>query len=128
MPSKKQSSETSRQPVAEWITAGVGLLLVLGALGVVIASALAPRTPPSLEVEVVSVLPAPSGHKVEVEVSNTGSDTAAAVEIEGRLGAETARATVDYVPGRGQARTTLVFAADPRQGVLALSVKGWSEP
>ncbi|MDQ7813986.1 MAG: hypothetical protein RDU12_14875, partial [Brevundimonas sp.] len=63
----------------------------------------------------------------EIEVRNLGDETAAGVEIEGRVGDRTAGATLDYVPAHGRERVTLSFDVDPR-GAVDLSVPGWSEP
>ena len=47
-------------------------------------------------------------------------------EVEGRLGDQTAQATVDYVPAHGEDQVTLAFDADPR--AAEVSVAGWSKP
>lgn len=124
---KREAPPAAATPLTEWITAGLGLILVLFALGVVLASALAPRTLPSLQARIVSAVPSTAGWLAEVEVSNAGSETAAGVEVEGVLGPDTARATLDYVPGHGQATAVLVFPADPR-GRAQVRIRGWSEP
>ena len=43
-------------------------------------------------------------------------------------GAQSASATLDYVPGRGSATAFLRFPTDPRSQPPALSIKGWSAP
>ena len=67
-----------------------------------------------------------AGHVATVLVRNDGDDTAAAVDIEGVLGDQTATATLDYVPAHGHARAYLRFDGDPRAATVA--VKGWSAP
>ena len=127
------AARPSPKPLLEWIVAGIGLVLTLGTLGGLTLEALAPRTPPDLSARELSVLPGAAGFRVEVEVSNRGRMTAAAVDVEGVLtppaGApETAAATLDYVSGGGTETLTLRFHGDPRRGRLDLAVRGWSEP
>ena len=107
--------------------ATLGLILTLAVIGVIVADALRPRRPAAFEVRLTEARRVPSGWVAEIEVVNRGDAAAAAVQVEGRLGAETASADIDYVPGGGQERVSLGFAADPRAGV-ALTVRGWSEP
>lgn len=111
----------------EWAMGGLGLLLVLAALSVILAEAFGPQSPAAPAARLVEARPAASGWRAEVEVTNTGDRTAAAVEVEGRLGAETATATLDYLPARGRETVFLTFDADPR-GAVELSVPGWTEP
>ena len=123
----KKSAPNPKPPLLEWIMGGLGLLLTLAVLAVILREALAPGGPPVLEPRLHAVHGGPGAWQAEVEVRNTGSATAAAVEIEGRLGDETASATLDYVAAGGEETVTLGFAADPRAG-LALQVRGWIEP
>lgn len=123
---RKPDSER-RPPVLEWIMAGVGLCLVLAVLVLILKEAVAAPAPADLRLSLHAARPVAHGWVAEVEVENTGDLTAAAVEIEGRLGAETASATIDYVPAGGTERVVLGFRADPRQA-LQLRPVGWSEP
>ncbi|MDI1327621.1 MAG: hypothetical protein PSV23_12585 [Brevundimonas sp.] len=131
-PAPARKTPASR-PLLEWAVAGLGLVVTVGVLIVLAAAALAPASPPALSARAASVAPVAAGFRVEVEVRNSGRQTAAAVEVEGVLtppaGApETATATLDYVPGGGVEALNLLFRQDPRQGRLELTVRGWSEP
>ena len=106
---------------------GLGLLLTLAVLGVILAEVFAPGGPPAIEPALVAVHGEPGRWRAEIEVRNTGSETAAGVEIEGRLGDETASTTIDYLPADGKETVVLGFERDPRAG-LALIARGWSEP
>ena len=123
----KKPAPNPKPPLLEWIMGGLGLLLTLAVLAVILREAMAPGGPPVLEPRLHAVHGGPGAWQAEVEVRNTGPATAAAVEIEGRLGDETASATLDYVPAGGKETATLGFAADPRAG-LTLQVRGWTEP
>ena len=63
-----------------------------------------------------------------VIVTNRSGQTAARVELEGRSGAETSSASVDYVPGHSQAEAGLLFREDPRRGGLEVRVTGFQLP
>ncbi len=106
--------------------AGLGGLVTIAVIGVVVWEALQPPSPKTLSAQVVAVEQTPMGYVAVVKVNNDGDDTAAAVDIEGVLGAQTATASLDYVPGHGHAKAYLHFETDPR--TAAVSVKGWSAP
>lgn len=125
MPNK--AAPRTRPPVLEWIMGGLGLLLTLAVVGVILREGLSAGGPPVIEPRLEAVHGGPGAWRAEVEVRNTGSATAAAVEIEGVLGDETAAAALDYLPAGGRERIVLGFAADPRAG-LQLQVRGWTEP
>lgn len=117
------------QSVAQWIAAGLSLLLVLGTLGFLLYEELAiPKTPPQLAARVDSIAPAPGGWQVEVAISNQGSETAAEVQVSGEAGGETSSATIDYVPAGATRRAVLIFTADPRAADLRVRVAGFDYP
>ena len=127
MPAKmKRAASSTPRPVLQWVMAGVGAAVTLGAVGIVVWEALQPSSPPALSARIVAVQSTAAGQVATVRVQNDGDDTAAAVDIEGVLGDQTATATLDYVPGHGHARAYLRFDADPRRAAVA--VKGWSAP
>jgi uncharacterized protein (TIGR02588 family) len=127
MAPRKKPSPLPAPALLEWAMGGLGLLLVLAVLAIVAIEAVGPREPPRIEASLGEVRRAGAVWLAEVEVRNLGDETAAGVEVEGRLGDQTAAATVDYVPAHGRRRVTLSFDADPR-GAVELSVPGWSEP
>jgi len=106
--------------------AAIGVLVTVGAVGVVAWEANLPATPPSLSARIVRVQATPAGQIATVRVVNDGRDTAAEVMIEGVLGSEVATATLAYVPRRAHAQAYLRFDGDPRAATV--SVLGWSAP
>ena len=106
---------------------GLGLLLTLAVVGVILREAMGPGGPPVIEPRLHAVHGGAGQWRAEVEVRNTGRATAAAVEIEGVLGDETASAVLDYVPAGGEETVVLGFEQDPRAG-LQLHARGWAEP
>lgn len=129
-PAAKSASKPPKEPsppILEWVMGGLGLVLTLAVIGVMLAEAFRPAGPPAIEPALSAVHGEPGAWRAEVEVRNTGQATAAGVEIEGRLGDETASTTIDYVPAGGKETVVLGFEHDPRAG-LVLIARGWSEP
>lgn len=125
MPTKKKPAISTR-PLLQWGMALLGAVITLTAIAIVVWEALQPTAPPALSARIVAVDVTAAGQVATVRVQNDGDDTAAAVDIEGVLGDQTATASLDYVPGHGHAKAYLHFDADPR--AAAVSVKGWSAP
>ena len=125
-PPAKRKSEDPGRPVLQWVMAVAGAVVTLSAIGIVAWEALQPSSPPALSARIVAVETTAAGHVAVVRVQNDGDDTAAAVQIEGVLGDQTATASLDYVPRHGHAEAYLRFDSDPR--AASVSVKGWSAP
>ncbi len=121
-------------PPLEWAAAALGLLVALLLLAILGREAVAGRDDPVpvLVAEVERVVATPTGHVVEVRVRNLSDQTAAAVQVEGKIKAgqeeETSSATIDYVPGRSQATGGIIFSSDPRGSPLELRVTGYEVP
>ncbi|AQR72546.1 hypothetical protein [Sphingomonas sp. LM7] len=128
MASDKKHPES--EPALEWIAAGIGLAAILFVTAVIGREAFTsePDQLPALEVQATRVSPNATGFVVEFEVTNHASGTAAAVEIEGQLGAETSSATLDYVAGNAQVKGGLFFKGDPRGQKLELRALGFQTP
>jgi len=105
----------------------IGLVITLGAASVLARAAFSVPSPAALTIRSEAVRPSSSGWVVDVVVSNHGDLAAAAVDIEGQVGSERSGASLDYVPGWGEKKASLVFSqADKPEP--ALRVLGWSEP
>jgi uncharacterized protein (TIGR02588 family) len=123
-----------RTPVAEWVAAGLGLVMLLGVIGYSVWEGMADDAgPPSLSVAVEPVTKTAQGFTMPVAVRNASAATAGQVLVRGVLeqgGAviEERTATFAYVPGRGEAKGGLVFSRDPRGYELKLTAEGYEEP
>src|SRR5215210_4283428 len=112
--------------LTEWIVAISSAALVLALLGYLIYDGTrSPRTPPDVTIEVDSIQKAGPGYLVLFRARNSGRTTAAEVLVEGELEAdsgrvETAQATIDYVPARGEQRGGLYFRGNPQRSRLRL--------
>lgn len=117
-------------PLLEWVAAALGLLVLLAMLSVMALEIFSGGDDdlPLLSVRIEAVSATPAGHAAQFVVSNRSSQTAAAVQVEGKLGDEVASASIDYVPGRSEARGGLLFRGDPRTGAVELSVTGYELP
>jgi uncharacterized protein (TIGR02588 family) len=126
MPAKKKPIPTPTRPILQWTMAVLGAVVTLTAIGIVVWEAVQPTASPALSARIVEIQSTDAGHVATIRVQNDGDQTAAAVDIEGVLGDQTATASLDYVPGHGHAKAYLRFDADPRPA--SVSVKGWSAP
>jgi len=117
-------------PLLEWIAAVLGALVALALIGVIGWSALNehPDELPRLRLEAGPVEPAGSGRAVRFTVSNGAGRTAKQVQVEGKLGKQTASATLDYVPGRSEEHGALLFDAEPGGGTVELRITGYQLP
>lgn len=131
-PSRRRLAE--RTPLAEWISAAVGLVLTLGVIGYSAWEALAGEGgPPALVVETQAAEASEQGHVVPLVVRNKSPSTAAGVEVRGVLEqagvvVEERRAVFAYVPGGGEAKGGLVFERDPGGFTLRVAAEGYEEP
>jgi len=122
--SAKKSAE--KRPVLQWIMAVVGACVTASAVGLMAWEGVRPSAPPMLSARIVEVETTAAGHVAKIKVKNDGDDTAAAVNIAAVLGDQAATATLDYVPGHGDAEAYVRFDADPRRAVVR--VEGWAAP
>ena len=127
--------QIAREPLLEWIAAGLGLVLTLALLAVIGREAVAGETnePPAIDVRAASIRKLPSGYLVEVVASNRSGGTGAAVQIEGVLksgsaAVESSDVTFDYVPGHAERKGGLFFREDPRLHELELRALGYQTP
>jgi len=131
---KSAAGAVDRTPLLEWLSAGVGLVLILATLGIVGSELFrADDTPPRFTIRTVSVEAIPGGFHMVVRVHNDGGSPAAGVVVEGELTppsgpSETAEASFDFIADKSSREGGLYFETDPRQGEIRLRAKGYSEP
>lgn len=123
-----------RTPLAEWIAAGLGLVLTLAVLVTSVWEALtqAPGAP-ALTLEAEATAREAGGFVTPITLRNASSATAASIWVRGTLerggrAIETRRALFDYAPGKGAVRGGLVFQRDPADYRLRLDIEGYQEP
>ena len=118
----------------EWVTAGLGLLLVLGTVAYIGHEALttAPLVP-DVTLEHIRTEPTSGGHVVKFRAHNAGPSTAAGLSIIGELldGAqvvEESEIVLDYLPAHGERLGGLIFRNDPARYDLRLEAQGYVDP
>lgn len=127
-------SKARKTPLAEWIAAGLGLIIVIATLALIASEVFtADKSPPALSVRVLAVTRTEAGYLVTIEVENRGGSPAAGVVVEGEaMGtsgeAQMTETTFDFVPDHSSRKGGLLFAADPRRGSLSLRAKGYTDP
>jgi len=124
---KKQKTGTGGVSRLQRACALAGFLITLAAAAVLARAAFTVPAPATLTIRSEAVRPSSGGWVVDVVVANHGDLAAAAVDIEGRVGDERSGASLDYVPGRGEKKASLVFSQTDKPDP-ALRVLGWSEP
>ena len=128
----KKPSPSLSERILAWVMAGLGIVLVVGAL-VVVLKDVGATEPASITVRETQRRAAVGGGVVTVEVFNHGDGTAGQVHIEGELmrpgtEPEMAEAVIDYVPGHSRAEASLAFTSDPTGAQLTVRTKGWTDP
>ncbi len=129
--SKKQAAAADKM---EWIIAVLGMAVLLVALGFILYRAVTHESkPPDLSVSVESVERGEQGYRVDFLVNNSGTQTAAAVVIEGELSnggqsVEKSNATLAYAPANSTRRGGLYFTNDPRLYEMTIRAGGFEKP
>ena len=118
----------------EWLTGVVSALLVTGLIAwIAFEAATRENTPPDLSIRILSTEKFASGYRVDFEIVNAASTTAAGVGVRGEIrenGAviDDAEITFDYVPAEAQAGGALMFATDPAGRDLSIRAIGFTDP
>ena len=125
----------AKEPLLEWVAAGIGLALTLGMMAMIGLEAVRGDVSqlPAIEVKAKRIAATPSGFVVEVVAANRSGGTAAAVQVEGTLKSgdtevETSSLTLDYVPGHAERKGGLFFTRDPRRHRLEVRALGYQAP
>jgi uncharacterized protein (TIGR02588 family) len=132
--SRRSANDSPHTPPAEWAVAGLGLVLVLGAVGYQLYEGVTSKSlPPAIVLKQTEIRKSADGYVVEFEVQNAGDQTVAGLLVEGELrqpdtAPETCETTFDYVPRGSKSRGGLFFEGNPRQGTFTLRAKGYQEP
>ena len=125
-------NKSDRIPVWEWVLAGVGAVILVGAIAFFTTQAINPSGIPQLTAEVDSVVPVAGRYIVAFTVRNEG-ETASNVTVDGTLTegeSVLARATVSlpFVPANSQNSAAMMFDYDPRSHRLRVVVTSFTQP
>ena len=132
---KKQLSKLQSTTIVELIAAGLGALMLIGAIGYLLyTAAVSDATAPDIEIAVGETQQATSGYVVAFTANNRSSFSAAKVKIRGELRSdggeviETTETELDYLPAYSSRRAGLYFQHDPAAGELKISPVAYAEP
>ena len=129
--SKKRPASTDKM---EWIIAGIGMAILSVSLGFILFRAIMHESKPAdLSVKVEGVERTEQGYRVDFLVHNSGTQTAAAVVIEGTLtkdgqSVEKSNATLAYAPANSTRRGGIHFTNDPNQHEMTIRAAGFEKP
>ncbi|WP_430439443.1 TIGR02588 family protein [Shinella sp.] len=118
----------------EWLTGLVSALLVAGMLGWIGWEAFTREaTPPDLSVTVLTTEKTGAGQRVTFNIANSGTTTAAAVTVIGRLMegekiVEESHVVFDYVAAESKSTGAILFAGDPAGRRLDIRAAGYTGP
>lgn len=131
----RASDKNGRIPLAEWIVAGLGAVLVLATVGWLMVDLVRDTpAPPVIKLRVDSIARTQNSYVARISASNEGGETAAAARIEGALldanadVIERSEVTLDYLPRQSQRELGLIFQHDPAQYRLQLRATGYRAP
>lgn len=130
---ESKQSEASSIPLAEWIVALIGLLLVCGALAFLAYRATTEDLLPVFEAELLGVTESSSdSYLADVRVYNRGGTAVASLRLVGQVRGETPsepiEVTVDYLPGHSFRKVGLIFPTPPTQDNLEITFESFSHP
>ena len=118
----------------EWVSAAIGLLIVLGTVGFLGYKAVTTDPlAPDVTLDHIGTERTSGGHVVKFRARNSGPSTASGLSISGALldGAqviEESEVVLDYLPPRAEREGGLIFRSDPAGYELRLEAKGYLDP
>jgi TIGR02588 family protein len=132
--SRNRHTEAVDPHWAEWATGVVSAVIVLAMIAWIAGETLLQEDlPPSFSLTVTAVTPVENGHRVEFDILNKGTLTAAAVSVRGEImeqgqPIDDAEVTFDYVAGKSKASGGVVFTEDPAGRDVQLRAMGYTDP
>lgn len=128
------SKAVKRTPLLEWISAAIGLVVVVGTLAFLIYSAATEDdSPPHLTVSSEKIVQTENGWLVKFTLYNDGENNAANVVVEGKIlqgekALETSSITVDYSPSHSKREGGLLFTNNPQNFEFQIRPLGFTKP
>ena len=118
----------------EWLTGIVSAVLIAGLLGWVGWEAVTREaTAPDLSVAILVTEQSAAGHRIAFDVYNSGTTTAAAVTVVGRLMEgerviEENHVIFDYVAAESKSTGAILFRNDPAGRTVDIRPAGYTDP
>jgi uncharacterized protein (TIGR02588 family) len=133
-PKQEGGEESQARKRFEAVAAILGAIAALATLGIIVWDGIrGDDGPPELTVETVAVHEQGGSYVLEILVSNSGDNAAAAVTVRGELSRDgeviaESEASFDYVASRSRRRGGLIFAEDPRDYQVTVRTLGYTDP
>ncbi|WP_117193348.1 TIGR02588 family protein [Rhizobium terrae] len=127
-------TETEEPHWIEWVTGVVSSVLVIAIVAWVAYEAITEeKTPPDLGISMTKRSPVEGGYRIEFDIANKATTTAAAVTVRGEIlegGAvvEDADVTFDYVPAQSKSSGAILFSQDPGNRQVRIRAVGYTDP
>lgn len=104
-------SEKETIPPAEWVVAGIGLILLCLSMGSLIHKALdVEESEPRIAFSIESIVQQGDGVLVVARASNHGGETVSDFHVTGSAGSEEHELVIDYLPARSSREFGVFFA------------------
>lgn len=129
--SAKQDAQPVHEsiPVAEWIVAAIGGLLVIASFAFLVYRAVVEQERPSFEIEIEAVHSSEHYNSVTISVHNVGGQPVADLIVRATGDKpESPVVTVDFVPAKSSRRVTFVFDKATEISRLSFAVESFTEP
>jgi uncharacterized protein (TIGR02588 family) len=132
--SRRLHTETQDPHWVEWVTGIFSTLLVLATIGFVGFEAVTEKhQPPEFNITITSRSAVEGGYRVEFDIGNRATRTAAGVVVRGEVVGEgtdvgDAEVTFDYVPAQSKSSGALFFLEDPGQREVRIRAIGYTDP
>ncbi len=116
-------------PIAEWIVAAIGGLLVVASFGFLAYRSVGEREPPAFEFTIEKVVPMNVQKAVTVSVRNLGGKPVADLRLHviGNQG-QVKEVVIDYLPAKSSRRVAFVFDEPPVDIEMNIFVDSFTEP
>lgn len=131
--SANHSNDRNTKNPLEWVVFGISSLLVLGVIGFLSWNIIASDDKPAtFEIEIGSTTSTPDSSVIQVKVTNSGSHTAAEVNVAVLArypsGEKETTLTIDFIPRGGTRDGYAVFEGAGKPDAITARVLGYIEP
>jgi uncharacterized protein (TIGR02588 family) len=132
--SNSRHSEPEEASWVEWATGMISAFLVIVMIAWVAWQAMTEEElEPKFKVSVTAKQAVEGGYRVNFDVENTATKTAAAVVVRGEIldgsnPVEAGDVTFDYVPAQSKSSGAILFSQDPGARTVSIRAIGYTDP
>ncbi|WP_442505256.1 hypothetical protein SH528x_004038 [Novipirellula sp. SH528] len=127
--SASRNKTEDRIPIAEWIVAAIGAVLVGGTFCFLGYRAVVEQGPPSFTAEIKQIEATGNNHAVTVIVHNQGGRPVSDLVVRAtRDGQDERELTIDYIPSHSARRVTFLFDKSTAANQLECVFTSYNDP